>query len=636
MLSPLAENGGNTWTHALLPGSPALNAIPGGNCPVTTDQRDVARPQFGACDIGAYENADSLPPFAAGDGYTTTEEVTLSVAAPGVLSNDNDANGDVITPTLQTNPTNGALVFNNDGSFVYTPTLDFAGIDSFTYMLTDGVLTDMAVVTISVTNVNDAPIALSDTYTATEDMLLTTVAPGVLSNDNDVDGDSLTAVLNTDVTSGTLSLNSDGSFTYTPDSDICGQDSFTYHANDSQADSNTVTVMIDVTCVNDAPLANDDSYNTTEDTMLNIAASGVLTNDTDVEGDGFTAVLDTSTLSGTLSLNGDGSFDYTPDADFCGTDSFTYHANDGQADSNIATATIGVSCVNDAPVAEDDMYSVPEDSINSALAVLVNDSDVDGDALSLTAVTMPSNGTAAISGTIILYSPNINFLGTDVFTYTVSDGMLTDTAVVTISVDNQNDAPTAVDDSYSVSEDSSNNVLDVLVNDSDIDVGDVLSVTAVFFPSNGTATISGTAVLYTPVPDFFGTDVFSYTVSDGALTDTAVVTVTVVNINDGPTAFADAYPVDENSSDNIFAVLANDSDVDGDSLSIVSVDGAGHGTAVISGTNILYTPNLDFVGIDTFTYTISDGNLTAMATITVTVMPLQTGVTIYLPFVTKP
>jgi hypothetical protein len=114
------------------------------------------------------------------------------------------------------------------------------------------------------------------------------------------------------------------------------------------------------------------------------------------------------------------------------------------------------------------------------------------------------------------------------------------------------------------------------------------------------------------------------------------VTVTVVNINDGPTAVADAYPVDENSSDNIFAVLANDSDVDGDSLSIVSVDGAGHGTAVISGTNILYTPNLDFVGIDTFTYTISDGNLTAMATITVTVMPLQTGVTIYLPFVTKP
>jgi VCBS repeat-containing protein len=487
--------------------------------------------------MGAYENAGALPPFAADDMYNTSENATLSVAAPGVLSNDSDGKGDVITPTLQTGPANGMLVFSNDGSFVYTPTLNFSELDSFTYVISDGVLSDTAVVTITV---NDAPLATGDVYTTTEDVLLMIVTPGVLSNDSDVNGDDLTAVLDTNVTTGTLTFNNDGSFVYTP------------------------------------------------------------------------------------TLN------------FCGTDNFTYHANDGHADSATAAVVLTITCVNDVPVAADDSYSVLEDSNDNMLNVLVNDTDVDGDALSLTAVTTPSNGTAIISGTLILYTPAASFVGSDVITYTVSDGALTDTAVVTISVDNENDGPTAVDDAYSVSEDSSDNVLDVLANDSDIDVGDVLSVTAVFFPSNGTATISGTAVLYTPVPDFFGTDVFSYTVSDGALTDTAVVTVTVVNINDGPTAVDDVYTVDENSSDNMFAALANDSDVDGDSLSIVSVDGAGNGTAVISGTNIFYTPNPDFVGTDTFTYTVSDGNLTAVATINVTVMPVQTDVIVYLPFVTKP
>jgi VCBS repeat-containing protein len=356
----------------------------------------------------------------------------------------------------------------------------------------------------------------------------------------------------------------------------------------------------------------------------------------DMDGDILTAVLDSDVTTGTLTLNSNGSFVYTPTLNFCGTDSFSYHAHDGQAGSNIAAVALHVTCVNDAPIAMADSYSVLEDSSLNSLSVLANDSDVEGDTLSLTAVTSPTNGTATLSGTAILYTPNANFAGMDVFTYTVSDGQLTDTAVVTLSVDNQNDAPTAVDDSYSIDEDSGSQVLDVLANDNDIDVGDSLSVTAVAVPTNGTAVLSGTIILYTPAFNFFGTDVFSYTISDGQLTDTAVVTVMVNAVNDAPTAVADSYTIDQNSSNNVLTVLGNDSDIEGDTLTIVSVSGVENGTAVISGTTILYTPNLGFVGSDTLTYTISDGELTATATVTITVVQVESGFVIYLPFVTKP
>jgi VCBS repeat-containing protein len=672
-------------------------------------------------------------PIAADDVYTATEDMTFSQSAPGVLDNDSDGDGDGLTAVLDTTVATGTLSFNINGSFIYTPTLNFCGIDSFTYHATDGSLdSSAAMVTLDVACVNDAPIATGESYTTTEDMPLTGVAPGVLGNDSDVDGDGLTAVLDTDVTSGTLALSSDGSFVYTPNNNYCGPDSFTYHAFDGQANSNNVSVMIEIACVNDAPVAGDDAYNTSEDTPLTISAPGILTNDSDVEGSSLTAVLDTTVTTGTLSfnsngsftytspanwygvttftyhahdgllasntavvtltvtsinkppiafvdsytatedivlsvavsgvlsndmdmegdiltavldsdvttgtltLNSNGSFVYTPTLNFCGTDSFSYHAHDGQAGSNIAAVALHVTCVNDAPMAMADSYSVWEDSSLNSLSVLANDSDVEGDTLSLTAVTSPTNGTATLSGTAILYTPNANFAGMDVFTYTVSDGQLTDTAVVTLSVDNQNDAPTAVDDSYSIDEDSGSQVLDVLANDNDIDVGDSLSVTAVAVPTNGTAVLSGTIILYTPAFNFFGTDVFSYTISDGQLTDTAVVTVMVNAVNDAPTAVADSYTIDQNSSNNVLTVLGNDSDIEGDTLTIVSVSGVENGTAVISGTTILYTPNLGFVGSDTLTYTISDGELTATATVTITVVQVESGFVIYLPFVTKP
>ena len=199
---------------------------------------------------------------------------------------------------------------------------------------------------------NNPPIATDDAYITSEDNILNVTEPGVLANDTDTDGDLLTATIVNSPSNGTLSLNADGSFLYTPDNDFNGSDSFTYKANDGKAVSNTGTVSITINPVNDSPIAVNDSYTTSEDNTLDIAAPGVLANDTDPDGDLLTATIVSNPSNGTLSLNTDGSFLYTPDNDFNGSDSFTYKVNDGIADSNIATVTITVNSINDAPVAD--------------------------------------------------------------------------------------------------------------------------------------------------------------------------------------------------------------------------------------------------------------------------------------------
>ncbi len=194
--------------------------------------------------------------------------------------------------------------------------------------------------------VNDAPVAVADSYTATEDTARSVAAPGVLLNDTDTEGDDLTAIKVSDPAHGTVVLSEDGSFVYTPASNYSGADSFTYKANDGTSDSNTATVSITVTAVNDAPVAVADSYTATEDTARSVsAAAGVLLNDTDTEDDDLTAIKVSDPAHGTVTLSDDGSFVYTPTANYTGADSFTYKANDGTSDSNTVTVSITVSAV---------------------------------------------------------------------------------------------------------------------------------------------------------------------------------------------------------------------------------------------------------------------------------------------------
>lgn len=274
-------------------------------------------------------------PTAQDQSYSAVHDRTLVV---GVLAGASDVDGDPLSAAIVTGPAYGSLGLNSDGSFSYVPNAGFTGTDSFTFKANDGQLdSNVATVTIEVTNQN--PVAQDDSATTHSNTSLT---GGVLGNDSDADGDTLTASLVDGPVNGTLAFNSDGSFTYTPNTNFVGTDSFTYLTNDGVTNSNVASVTISVT--HQDPVAQDDSSATDSNTSL---TGGVLGNDTDPDGAPLTAELVDGPANGSVTFNSDGSFIYTPNTNYVGTDSFTYRASDGVTNSNVATVSIIVA--NQAP-----------------------------------------------------------------------------------------------------------------------------------------------------------------------------------------------------------------------------------------------------------------------------------------------
>ncbi len=466
---------------------------------------------------------------------------------------------------------------------------------------------------VSHTVLNVSPLAADDTYSTDEDTRLTIISPtGVLSNDGDLNGDSLMASVQSDVSRGTLDLKVDGSFVYTPAAQVNGLDYFSYQVSDGVL-SDTASVTIIIRAVNDAPVAFDDTASTKEDEAVSIS---VLSNDADVDNSNLSLVAaNISAQNGRTSISGQ-QMVYSPSLNFEGTDSFTYSVSDGSL-SDTASVTVTVQAVNDGPVAIDDTASTNEDEAVS-ISVLSNDVDIEDDSLSLVAANISAqNGRTSISGQQMVYSPSLNFEGTDSFTYRVSDGRLSDTALVTITIRAVNDAPVALDDRASTAEDEAVSI-SVLSNDADVE-NDSLSLTAVSPAQNGRTSISGQQMVYSPNLNFVGTDSFTYRVSDGSLSDTASVTVTVQAVNDGPVARDDTVSTKEDEAVSI-SVLSNDADVDNSSLSLVAANiSAQSGRTSISGQQVVYSPNLNFAGTDSFTYSVSDGSLSDTASVTVTV-----------------
>ncbi len=428
-------------------------------------------------------------PTASGDTYTVDENGVLSIsAASGVLANDTDADGDPLTATVVSNPTNGSLTLSADGSFTYTPNADFAGTASFTYQATDGeAMSSATMVTITVTPVdsNDfTPVAYADEYSVSEDETLSIASSsGVLANDTDADGDALTAQTVSSPSNGTLALNTDGSFTYTPNPDFSGTDSFTYQASDGTFSSSTTTVTITVNPMTDVPTANGESYTVGEDQTLSVsAANGVLINDSDADGNTLSALLINSPANGTLALNADGSFTYTPTSDFNSTDFFTYQASDGTFSSNVVTVTISVNPVNDAPVATGDEYSVDEDTVlatDAVFGLLSNDSDPEGDALAALLVDSPDNGTLTLNADgSFAYTPNADFNGVDSFSYVANDGLIeSNIGTVVVNVVPTDDPalivlPTEFTDSNNVAQRIVGQTIDFTVTLEDVDDSD--------------------------------------------------------------------------------------------------------------------------------------------------------------------
>ena len=548
------------------------------------------------------------PPVARPDTAATNEDTPVRIP---VLANDTDVDGNPLTVTAASAP-NGTVVINPDGTVTYTPNPNFNGTDTITYTISDGQGgVSTTTVTVTVNAVNDPPVAVNDTGTTPED---TPVTLTVLTNDTDVDGDKLTLTGAT-ATNGTVTVNPDGTITFTPAPNFNGTAVVTYTISDGKGGTSTATATITVSPVNDPPVAANDLATANEDTPVRIP---VLANDTDVDGNPLT-VTAASASNGTVVINPDGSVTYTPKPNFNGTDTITYTISDGQGGFSTATVTVTVAPVNDPPVAVNDNTTTLEDTpVN--INVLGNDSDPDGDPLTVTGATAP-NGTVTINpdGTI-RYTPNANFNGTDTITYTVSDGKGgTATATVTVTITPVNDPPVARPDTATVNEDTPL-TLDPRVNDSDPE-GDPLTITNAV-AANGRVVINpdGT-ITYTPNANFNGTDTITYTVSDGrGGFTTSTVTVTVNPVNDPPVAIPEAATTGQNTPVEI-NVLGNDSDVDRDPLTVTSATAANGAVTINPDGTLRYVPNPLFIGNDTITYTISDGKGgTATATVTITVL----------------
>lgn len=570
-------------------------------------------------------------PIAVADAFVTAEDAALSVDAPGLLANDTDADGDALTAALVTPPAWGDLQWLPDGSFTYTPARDFHGTDTFTYELRDGQGgSATAIVTLSVDAVNDPPLAADDTYELDEDTVFSLEAPGLQANDADVDGDSLVSRLEIPPTQGQVQVGSRGDLQYTPDPNVYGTDRFTYSVQDPSGARSDAAVDLWIRSVNDPPQAVADSYGTAEDTDLIVPAPGLLGNDADVDGDALTATLLAAPAHGSIHVQADGAFRYTPDPDSHGSDAFTYVLSDGQGGSATASVSLNIEAVNDAPLAENDVFELDEDQVLTVPlpGVLANDSDVDGDALSVVLATPPLHGAITLdSQGSFTYTPSPDYFGSDTFVYRLRDPSLAEaTGTVTLVVHPVNDVPVSKSDSYSTPEDVPLSIESpgVLANDVDPE-GDTLVAVLESITSDGVLALHADGGFeYTPAADFHGIDSFTYHVEDpsGPGNSTAV-NVVVEARNDAPVALGETYETDEDQLFQVAApgILRNDFDVDGDVLTLRLLQVPVHGSLQLTPNGgFTFTPAPDFNGNDTFTYEVQDGQGgadQAMATITV-------------------
>ncbi len=644
--------------------TPADDAPTGGNHTVTTaEDTDVT---FGAIDF----------PFSDIDGepLTRVRIDTLPVDGTVLLSGVAVSAGQVITVA---NITAGNLKFRPDANENGSP------YSTFTFSVGDAsaFVASPSTMTVNVTPVNDAPTGGNQAVTTAEDTLFT-FAGGDFPF-SDVDGDPLARVrINSLPADGTVLLSgvavtagqiisaaniTAGNLKFRPDLNENGSPYTTFSFSVGDAISfvaSPSTMTVNVTPVNDAPVARDNDYVTPEDVAI---AGNVLTDntgsgiDSDVDGDSLTVtttpILDVS--NGTLMLSADGSFTYTPDLNFNGVDRFIYEIRDPGGLTSTAEATISVGVVDDPPTSSDSSVTTPEDTDFVFAATDFPFSDVDGDPLAEVRIdTLPADGMLLLNSSpvlagdvvdvsdigsgLLVFRPDVDENGSPytTFTFSVGDGLLfaVSSSTMTVNVTPVNDAPTSGDDTETTPEDTDYvfETADFPFMDAD---GDPLAEVRIeSLPMNGTLLLGGVAVIpsdmisaadigsgllvFRPDADENGSPytTFTFSVGDGLTFAAApsTLTVNVTPVNDPPVADDETFLVDEDSS-VIIPVLPGDTDLDGDTLSVTHIDGSAInvGSPVTIGTGIVslnvdgtltYTPNPNFNGPASFNYTVSDNN----------------------------
>ncbi|HHF2969047.1 TPA: tandem-95 repeat protein, partial [Vibrio alginolyticus] len=498
-----------------------------------------------------------------------------------------------------------------NGIATFTPTADWNGSETLTFTATDPSGESVS----QTVNFTVAPVAdiVADNATVVED---TPTIIKVLGNDT-FEGDDKVVSLDTNngPANGTVSVNPDGSVTYTPNDNYHGADSFTYIVT-SGGVSESTTVNVDVTPVNDAPVANDDAATTQEDTAVTI---DILPNDTDIDGD--TLRIDSASVpsdQGTVEIV-DGKLVFTPAENFHGDAEITYTITDGSL-TDQATVNVTVNAVNDTPVVESSIadQTLAEDFTPYSINLNTAFSDVDNADGELTfSVSGNSNVNVSIENGIATISPTADWNGSEALTFTATDPSgesvsQTVNFMVAPVADIESDRATVVEDTPTI--------INVLGNDTFEGDDKVVSLDSNNGPANGTVSVNPDgSVTYTPNDNFHGTDSFTYIVTSGGVSEFTTVNVDVTPVNDAPVAKDDTAVTDEDTPVTI-DVLPNDTDIDGDKLSIQSASvPSEQGTVEIVDGKLVFTPAENFHGDAEITYTITDGALTDQATVTVTV-----------------
>ncbi len=540
------------------------------------------------------------PPVAVNDSGSTPKNVAVTIPA---LANDSDPDGNPIS-LVGVSPTNGTanIVGTN---VVFTPTNNFLGTTFIGYRISDGFGgTNSALISILVTN--RAPVAVNDSGSTPKNVSVTIP---VLVNDSDPDGDAVT-IISVSPTNG-LAVISGTNVVFTPTNNFLGTAFIGYTISDGSG--GTAFALIAITVTNRPPVAGNDSASAPENVAVAIP---VLVNDSDSDGDTLT-IISVSPTNGTASINGTNVI-FTPATNFLGAATVGYGITDGFGGTNFAVIIISVT--NRPPVANPDSYAMTENTTNT-LSVLVNDIVVTpGGTLTISSVT-PTNGAASISGTNIIFTPTLNFLGTATIGYTITDGIGgTNSSVATVTVTNI--PPLANPDTYFVAENAATNGLSPLLNDLVQTPGGTLSLVSVT-TTNGHVAVSGNQVLFAPTTNFLGATTLIYTITDGiGGTSSTNITINVVNVP--PLALPDTYSVAENTTNTLTPLLNDIVRTIGGVLGIVSISPTNGTATIIGGTNVLFTPANNFIGTATIGYTIIDnigGTNNSVITVNVTNVP---------------
>ncbi|MDW1551136.1 tandem-95 repeat protein [Vibrio sp. YT-18] len=525
--------------------------------------------------------------------FSVEEDGTLQFTDADLLAGATDIEGDDLSVTgISYEGTDGVLTDNGDGTYSFAPNENFNGDLNFSFDVSDGTDTVSANVDVSVTPVNDPPVAGSTSYTVHEDNSITISDAQLLANSSDLEGDVSIDSVSYSGSDGVLQINGDGTYTFSPNENFNGEVTLDVVVADEEGSTDVTTAGITVLEVNDPPVAGPTSYTIDEDSVLTFSESQVLLNASDVEGDVELVGIRYDGPDGIFTVNDDGTCSFAPNENFNGQVQLDVTIRDEDGAEVDTVINVNVLPINDAPVSGDLAYSVDEDGAItlSQEQLLSQASDIEGDDLTASDLTVDGNATVTANddGSFTI-TPDADFNGDIDIQFNITDGTDTIQATADLTVNPVNDLPVPQDQQFSVEEDGTLQFTDadLLAGATDID-GDNLTVDGISYTgSDGVLTDHGDGTYtFAPNENFNGDVSFSFGVSDGTETVPANVDVSVTPVNDPPVAGATSYMVDEDNAITISdeQLLANSSDVEG----AVSID-----SVTYSGTDGVFQDNGD-------------------------------------------